>query len=127
MYSVRADRLEELSPCLELLVPMLAQAWVDFFADPDPIANALISLNAEYNTYWELSTGINDKAKEMFADGIMANSPDGTYCSMDEGRVNGLIEILKPTFDNRGIEYPDDLSAATVVDNSFCAGAPGLS
>ena len=127
MYSVRADRLAELTPCLELLVPKLAQAWVDFYADPGPIADALISLNAEYNTYWELSTGINDKAYEMFTDGIMANSPDGTYCSMDEGRVNGLIDILKPTFDNRGIQYPDDLSAATVVDNSFCAGAPGLS
>lgn len=127
MYSVRADRIDEFRPCLELVVPMLAQAWVDFLNDPLPVGNQLIEINTGFDTYWEVSEGINAQAATLFADeGIAVNSADGTYCSFDEGRIDGLIEVLKPGFDATGILYPEDVSATDLVDNSFCAGAAGL-
>ena len=126
MYSVRADRLDELSPCLEVLVPMLSQAWVDFLGEPQPVADALIEITEGYDTFWRLSEGLNAEALVLFADGIAVNGTDGTYCGFDEDRINNLIEVLKPGFDATGILYPEDVSSTDLVDNSFCAGAPSL-
>jgi hypothetical protein len=124
MMAVRQDELEELSPCLEVLVPKLAQAWVDYLADPTPITDALVSINETYNTYWQLTPELNAAGIELLEEkGIGANSPDGTYCSFDLDRVAGMAEILAPIFEANGNETAEDLTA--VVDNSFCAGAPG--
>ncbi len=123
MMTVRADKLESLSPCLEVLVPAMAQAWVDYLADPTPVTDALIAVNDTYDTYWKLSAGLNTKGIEIVeSDGIAANSPDGTYCSMDDARVSDMISILTPIYEDGGITLGD---TAAVVDNSFCAGAPG--
>ncbi len=124
MMTVRADKLEELTPCLELFVPMLAQAWVDFLADPAPITDALIGINDTYDTYWKLSEGLNTEGLTIVeSEGMADNSPDGTYCSMDDDRVATMIDILTPVYEEGGISLADDPSV--VVDNSFCAGAPG--
>ncbi|MFZ1489267.1 MAG: hypothetical protein WAS51_04950 [Ilumatobacteraceae bacterium] len=124
MMSVRQDRLEELAPCLEVLVPKLAQAWVDYLADPAPINDALVAINETYDTYWQLSPELNEAGMELLeAEEIAANSADGTYCSFDDDKVTELADILGPAFVDRGLEIAEDLTA--VVDNSFCEGAPG--
>ncbi len=57
---------------------------------------------------------------------ISANGTAGDYCSLDEARAQGLVDIVKDVFTKRGVELAADVAAGTVVDNSFCAGAPGL-
>jgi hypothetical protein len=122
--TIRGDRLEEFTPCLEVLVPMLSQAWVDYLADPTPITDALISINETYNTYWTLSEGLNTRGLEILEEeGIGNNSPDGTYCSFDADRIQELADIFGPIYEADGTELIDDLTS--VVDNSFCEGAPG--
>jgi hypothetical protein len=124
MLSVRADKLEELTPCLEVLVPKLAQAWVDFLGDPTPMTDALIGINETYDTYWTVSAPLNETGLAILEEkGIGGNSADGTYCSLDDARVAGMAEILVPIFEADGLETADDLTA--VVNNTFCAGAPG--
>jgi len=122
--AVRADRVEEFAPCLEVLMPAMAQAWVDYLADPTPIADKLTDINTSYNTYWTLSVGINERGLELIEElGVAANSPDGTYCSIDPDRVQGLHDILKPIYDEQGVVIADD--PAVNYDNRFCEGAPG--
>lgn len=124
MMTVRQDKLEELTPCLEVLVPKLAQAWVDYLADPTPITDALVAINETYDTYWQLTPELNAAGLELLEEkGIGANSPDGTYCSFDLDRVAGMAEILAPIFEANGNETAEDLTS--VVDNRFCEGAPG--
>ncbi len=125
MYTVRADKVDEMSPCLEVLVPVLAQAWVDALADPNTIGDALVGINDTFDTYWKVSPGINAVAMELFNGGIGVNSADGTYCSFDIDRVAGLIDIVQPVLEDRGIDMASDLSADTLVTNRFCDGAPG--
>jgi hypothetical protein len=124
MMSVRAGELDAMAPCLKVLVPMLQQAWVDFLADPTPITDELIKINTGYDTYWTLSEGLNTKGLEIVEErGIAANSADGTYCSMDEARVQEMADILGPIYTAEDVKLADDLTA--VVDNQFCEGAPG--
>ena len=56
---------------------------------------------------------------------IGANGPAGDYCSFDEKRAQGLVDEVKGVFTARGVDIAADVAAATVIDNSFCAGAPG--
>jgi hypothetical protein len=122
--AVRADRLEEFGPCLEVLVPAMQQAWVDYLADPTPVTDALIGVNETYDTYWQISEGLNTRGMELLEElEFGANSPDGTYCSFDPDRVQELYDILAPIYDEEGVTIADD--PAATYDNSFCESAPG--
>jgi hypothetical protein len=121
--TVRSDRLEEFSPCLKLLVPKMAQAWVDYLADPTPMTDELIAINETYDTYWKLSPELNAAGLKIVEDeGFGDNSMDGTYCSIDPDRVTTLADQLAPIFEAQGQEVGD---MTAVYDNSFCEGAPG--
>ena len=125
--SVRKDKLAALSPCLKLLIPKMAQAWVDFIKDPKPMADKLTDITTTYDTYWHVNADINDSGLKLAADQkITANGPAGDYCSLDEKRSQDLITELGDVFTKRGIEAASDMSAKTLVDNEFCAGAPGV-
>jgi hypothetical protein len=122
--AIRADRLEELTPCLEVFVPAMQQAWVDYLADPTAMTDALIAINDTYDTYWKISAPLNEAGLAVLAEeGMDANSPDGTYCSFDEARVQGLYDVLKPVYDADGVAITEDVT--TVYTNQFCTGAPG--
>ena len=55
--------------------------------------------------------------------GIGANSPDGTYCSLDTAKVQAMFDLLKPIFTEQGVETEDSIDA--LYDNQYCEGAPG--
>ncbi|MEY4231674.1 MAG: hypothetical protein RLZZ362_2523 [Actinomycetota bacterium] len=118
------SRVEELDACLTLLVPMMQQAWIDFLNDPKPITDALIEINVTHDGFWALSEGLNEAGIALLEEKkIAANSPDGTYCTLDPAKVAALYEQLKPIYAEQGVEITDDVT--TVYDNKYCAGAPG--
>jgi hypothetical protein len=123
---IRADKKEALDACLKELVPAMSQAWVDFLADPQPITDALISINETYDTYWKLSEGLNTKGLEILEEkGIGADSPDGTYCSFDAARAETLFGIMTDVNEAKGV---DSVAAPTdAYTNEYCEGAPGRS
>jgi hypothetical protein len=122
--AVRADRLEEFDSCLQVLVPALQQAWVDYLADPTPITDALIGVNETYDTYWKISADLNTRGLELLEElGLGENSPDGTYCSFDAARVQDLYDILDPIYADDGVEVAGSIDE--LFTNDYCADAPG--
>lgn len=118
------SKAEELDACLKLLVPKMQQAWVDFFNDPKPITDRLITINEEHDGFWSLSAGLNEAGLKLIDEKDMAkNSEDGTYCSFDAGRVETLYGQLKTIFDEQGVAITDDVTS--VYTNKYCEGAPG--
>jgi hypothetical protein len=118
------SRVEELDACLTLLVPMMQQAWIDFLNDPKPVTDALIEINVTHDGFWALSEGLNEAGIALLEEKkIAANSPDGTYCTLDPAKVAALYDQLKPIYAEQGVEITDDVT--TVYDNKYCAGAPG--
>lgn len=121
MYSIRSDRMEELSGCLELLVPKLSQAWVDVLADPSEMGNKLVEINETYDTYWKLSPQLNARASEMFDRGLAINGGDQVdYCSFSTPRVQALAEIMEKVIEDRGGLIAEDYSAELIMTNKFC-------
>ena len=118
------DRVAELDGCLTALIPKMQQAWVDFLNDPQPIMDKLIEINQVHDGFWGLSPEVNAAGFELLNSGGFAdNSPDGTYCSFDAARVQELFDILKPIYDDQGVEIAAD--PTTLYTNKYCAGAPG--
>jgi hypothetical protein len=130
------DTAEELSDCLDLLVPVMQQAWVDFLNDPKPITDAMIEINEVHDGFWTLSEGLNEAGLELIEAGCIGgcafaapptpfaqNSPDGTYCSFDEERVQGLYDILAPIYEEQGTEIAESIDG--IFTNEYCADAPG--
>lgn len=118
------DRVEELDACLKLLVPAMQQAWIDFLNDPEPIMNKLIEINEVHDGFWGLTEAVNAAGIALVeSDGFAVNSPDGTYCSFDEGRVQGLYDILAPIYADQGVEIADSVDG--IFTNEYCADAPG--
>jgi len=119
-YSVLTERLDELSPCLELLVPMLQQAWVDYLNDPEPIGDVIIGVTEAYNNYWTLSPELNARAFELFeSEGYGSNGPDDTYGNFDPERIQTLFDDFAVVLEDRGITLPDGYTAESAYTNEF--------
>ncbi|MEQ1872302.1 MAG: hypothetical protein ABL953_01130 [Ilumatobacteraceae bacterium] len=118
------DRVEELDECLKLLVPAMQQAWIDFLDDPTPIMNKMIEINEVHAGFWGLSEAVNAAGIALVeSDGFATNSPDGTYCSFDADRVQGLYDVLAPIYADQGVEIADSVDG--LFTNEYCADAPG--
>jgi hypothetical protein len=127
MYSVLNERLEELSPCLEVLVPKLQQAWVDYLADPTPIGDALVEITKTYNNYWTIDSELNAAGFELFKSlGIGGNGPDSTYGNFDLDRVQKLYDEAMPLLADLGVETDPDLTVDGVVTNQFIDESVGV-
>ena len=118
------EHAAELDGCLQQLVPMMQQAWVDFLNDPEPIMNRMIEINVEHDGFWALSPEVNAAGFDLLSSGGFAeNSADGTYCSFDEDRVQELFDILKPLYEDQGTTIADSVDG--LFTNKYCADAPG--
>jgi len=122
--TIMRDRMVELDECLKLLVPAMQQAWIDFLNDPNPIMDKMIEINEVHDGFWGLSQTNNEGGFTLLeSDGFAVNSPDGTYCSFDADRMQGLYDALKPVYDEQGVEIADSVDG--IFTNEYCADAPG--
>lgn len=126
MLSVATDRMDELAPCLEKLVPIIQQAVVDYMDDPTEVLETIHEFTQEgYATsWWKLSM---DKLefgwKTLKEQQIMGNGSNDVVADFDENRIATMFEIVSPWLDERALE---DLDPQTVVTNRFIDPSIGL-
>jgi hypothetical protein len=113
---VRADRLEELRPCLEQVIPVIQQAAVDYPNDPDRANAIIIDAVEQYEDFWVYDEGIaNFAVDKMLELGLMGNGHDDTVGTMDGARIQQVIDDIR----DAGINIPDDLTAEDMYTNEF--------
>lgn len=119
--AARADRIEEISPCLEELVPVLQQATLDYFAEPEPTNELILELVEAYDNGWVYSEGVADYAVEtMLEEGLAGNGPDETVGNFDDARMARVFDIIKPLFsEEMNIDVPEDLTVEDIYTNEF--------
>ena len=121
MYTVLAERKDELSDCLKVLVPVLQQAWVDYLDNPQAISDELVNITNTYNNYWKVTPELNAAGLKVIDElGIGGNGPDSTYGNFDLDRVKKLYDEAMPLLEELGVEsFDPTLKLEEVVTNEF--------
>lgn len=118
--AARSADIEARADCLSMLVPVIQQASVDYFADP-AAANALIvSAVEQYDNGWVYPAAeAENSTTQQRALGLAANGPDGTFGSFDEDRVARVQSIVTPILTEKGVAVPTGLTPEQLATNRF--------
>ena len=117
--AIRKDRLEELRPCLEQIVPIFQQAQLDYIADPTRANAIILTTVATYDSWWTQSEGdVANGAASQKDMGIVGNGETPTFGDLEEARVNDFIAKATPILREQGLEIAD-INAGDITDNSF--------
>lgn len=121
--AVRPDRLEELRPCLERIVPLIQQSAVDFLADPSATNALIVEVVAAYDTFWIYPAEVAAFSVEAQSRlGLTGNGTDDTLGNFDLDRVDTVIAQMR----DAGLTVPDGLTAADLVTNEFIDSSIGV-
>jgi hypothetical protein len=127
VLAVRSDKRNALDACLHRLVPMLQQAQVDFITNPGSAIDRIVKVNDAYKGGFVYSRGNALFAvRQMRALGIVANGGDQTLGNFDTGRLERLLQIVRPIFAGQRKPLPAGLGPAQVATNAYIDPAIGL-
>ena len=125
--SVRSAEFEELTPCLEELVPVMQQAAVDYYADPADTNAMILELVEAYDTGWVYTEGVADFSVQQQLDlGLVSNGDNDTLGDFDLDRVQGILDTMSPIADALGTPAADGLTVDDLVTNEFIDDSIGL-
>ncbi|MGV9410130.1 nitrate ABC transporter substrate-binding protein [Nocardia sp. NPDC003693] len=118
--NVRADKLNELRPCLQRLVPMIQRATERFRADPGPVNDVVVDVVAQSANFSPYSAELAAFGSRVLIDnGLIGNETDGVIGSFDEARVQRVIDEFAPILRRGGAQVPDGLTARALVTKEF--------
>lgn len=118
--AVKTGDLEELSPCLEKLVPVLQQADVDYFASPDATNEKIVDLVDQYDTGWVYDADVASYAVEQMKSLKIATDGENGYVGdMDEARMQQVIDLDTKIFEAQGSTLKEGLVPSDLYTNEF--------
>ncbi len=121
--TVVPDRLEELAPCLEQVVPLVQQAAIDFIDAPERANAIIIDAVARFDTFWTYDEGLAEFSVQTQRDlGFVGNGPDDTLGNLDGERIQGVVDQLR----DAGLEVDADLTAEDLYTNEFIDESIGM-
>jgi hypothetical protein len=128
--AVRADRLEQLRPCLQKLVPIMQRSQLDYLKDPAPTNRLIVELVDAYQTGWTYSAGVADfSAKAQVEQGFVKNDPaSGVFGQFDPARMQEIVSTFGPILQSQGtiatVPDPATLYTNEFIDPTIKMGAP---
>jgi hypothetical protein len=128
--AVRADKLEQLRPCLQKLVPIMQQSQLDYLKNPAPTNRLIVELVEAYQTGWTYSAGVADfSAKAQVEQGFVKNDPaSGVFGQFDPGRMQEIVSTFGPILQSQGtittVPEPASLYTNEFIDPTIKMGAP---
>jgi len=115
--SVRADRLDELAPCLELLVPMIQHANADYVAAPQAVNDLIVDVVAQDPSYSPYSAGeAAYSAQTLAEEGLIGPEDDRSVSTYDMGRVESFVADLVEVLQGEGTDLGDPAADTLFTD-----------
>ncbi len=115
-----AANVTKYSACLTKLIPMMQQAGVDYIKNPTAANNLIVELASKYNDGWTYTAGqATWAASALISTGVVANSPDGTFGSIDPDRVSSFLTLFTPLLAGQNIKPADGLKPTDLYTNQF--------
>lgn len=126
--ALRREDVEAHRECLEVLVPMMQQAQVDYLQQPGPVNEALVAMVEQLNSFWTLTTPATaDSVAKMRELDVVANGTDGVMGSFDLARVQRTIDTLVDIYTEQNIRsVTPGVEADDIVTNAFLDEAIAL-
>ena len=113
---VRAAALDDLRPCLELVIPIFQQSVLDHYADPAPTSQVILDIVTALASFWVLYPGqMEYSAATALELGNVGNGPDDIVANLDDARMERVVALLKDVLDGA----PQDLEASDIYTNEF--------
>ena len=113
---VRQDALDELRPCLELVIPIFQQSVLDHYADSSPTDDLIIQIVDDLATFWVLYPGqMEYSAATALELGNVGNGPDDIVGNLDDARMERIVGLLKDVL----VGAPQDIEASDIYTNEF--------
>lgn len=117
--AIRSDRLGALRSCLQLLVPMMQHAKLDYMADPQRTNALIVRVVAEFDSYWTQSeSDVAYGHASMLDLGVIGNGTTPTFGDLETERVDAFIATATPILRDQGLDVPD-LRAGDIVTAEF--------
>jgi hypothetical protein len=118
--SVRADRLDSLTPCLQKLVPMIQQTGKDYVAAPDAINATIVDWVSQDVGFTPYSEGEAAYSAALLKDkAVIAPGSDGVWGSYDMAKAQSIIDDLTPILNESGAGLPTELPADQLFTAEF--------
>jgi len=120
--TVRRDDLGRLASCWAKLVPILQRGMVEFMAHPEPVLQAIVALDQAYQSPFPYPiTQARYGVQVMRSDGLVSNGPGGWVGGIDTGRLQKMLDALRPIYaaTKFGKPVPADLAPEGLADPSF--------
>jgi hypothetical protein len=123
--SVRADKLEQLRPCLTKLVPIMQRAQLDYLANPGPTNALIVELVEAYQTGWSYSRGVADNAVQVLRDQklVTTDPASGVFGQFDPARMQQIVSSFGPILQAQGaitqVPNPQSLYTNDFIDKSI--------
>ncbi|AXH34934.1 ABC transporter substrate-binding protein [Humibacter sp. BT305] len=118
--SVRTGDLESLSPCLTKLVPIVQQATVDYYADPAATNDLILEAVDQFDNGWVYTPGVAAYSAKTQVDlGLVGNGSNETVGDFDMDRIQKIIDITTPLFDEQGTPPAAGLTPDSIATNEF--------
>ncbi|SJM59065.1 hypothetical protein; putative signal peptide [Actinomycetales bacterium JB111] len=119
--AVRADRVDELSDCLERLVPVLQQSQIDFLDEPGPTLDLIVELVDAYQLSWTYSPEVAQYSvdTQLDLDLVHDDPASGTFGAFDPARMQEISETFVPILSAEGAIDLDELDPTEVYTNEF--------
>lgn len=122
--SVRADKLEELSPCLTKLVPIVQQASADYISSPEAANQRIVDVIGKDDTYSSYTIDeANYGAATMKEKGLVANE-NGSVGTYDEARVAAFVAEIAPIVAEGSGNVDPNVDPKSLFDPQF--GDPSI-
>lgn len=124
LLAVAQDRLDELAPCLEKVVPIMQQASIDYIKDPAEVLEVVVAFNeGGFGTgWWKTSPElVANAAQKMGEIGIIGNGDNSTVGDFDMDMAADMRVIVEASLDERSdMEVkPEDIVTNRFIDPSI--------
>ncbi len=122
--TIRKNDRPSLDRCLKRLVPIMQRAHVAFMSDPERVIKVVTALNSAYKAVYSYTPAMAYYGHRVMRDeALVFGGRDGRIGDFDlapRGRVERLINILRPGYITRGIKLPP-LKPEDLATNDYLA------
>jgi hypothetical protein len=118
--SVRADKMSEMTPCLQKLVPMIQQTGKDYVGSPDAVNATIVDWVSQDVSFTPYSAGEAAYSAKLLKDkAVIAPGGDGVWGSYDPAKAQSIVDDLRPILNKGGAGLPAQLPADQLFTTQF--------